>query len=170
MKVVGGVCTAAADLEQAIEIGACGDGSWSGAEAAIGSAMNRVTRLCRILLVLGVALAVVLALLPKPPHLPIDSLGDKFEHSLAFVVLSLLAAGGFPEARLARIGERLSFLGAMIEVAQSVPALHRDCDILDWATDTIAIVVTLLIVAIVRAQRRERGSQGAGDRLTTADG
>lgn len=119
---------------------------------------------------MGILLAVVLALLPQPPHLPIDSLGDKFEHSLAFVVLSLLAAGGFPDARLARIGERLSFLGAMIEVAQSIPFIHRDCDILDWATDTIAIIVTLLIVAAVRVQRRERGSQAAGDRLTTVDG
>lgn len=132
--------------------------------------MTSVTRICRVLLGLGILLAVVLALLPQPPHLPIDSLGDKFEHSLAFVVLSLLAAGGFPDARLARIGERLSFLGAMIEVAQSIPVLHRDCDVLDWATDTIAIIVTLLIVAAVRAQRRERGSQAAGDRLTTVDG
>lgn len=132
--------------------------------------MTSVTRICRVLLGLGILLAVVLALSPKPPHLPIDSLGDKFEHSLAFVVLTLLAAGGFPDARLARIGERLSFLGAMIEVAQSIPVLHRDCDILDWATDTIAITVTLLIVAVIRTQRRERGSQAAGDRLTAVDG
>jgi hypothetical protein len=132
--------------------------------------VTSVTRICRVLLGLGILLAVVLALLPQPPHLPIDSLGDKFEHSLAFVVLSLLAAGGFPDARLTRIGERLSFLGAMIEVAQSIPVLHRDCDILDWATDTIAIIVTLLIVAAVRAQRRGRGSQAAGDRLTRVDG
>lgn len=132
--------------------------------------MTSVTRICRVLLGLGILLAVVLALLPQPPHLPIDSLGDKFEHSLAFVVLSLLAAGGFPDVRLTRIGERLSFLGAMIEVAQSIPVLHRDCDILDWATDTIAIIVTLLIVAAVRAQKRGRGSQAAGDRLTMVDG
>lgn len=132
--------------------------------------MTSVTRICRVLLGLGILLAVVLALLPQPPHLPIDSLGDKFEHSLAFVVLSLLAAGGFPDVRLTRIGERLSFLGAMIEVAQSIPVLHRDCDILDWATDTIAIIVTLLIVAAIRAQKRGRGSQAAGDRLTMVDG
>jgi hypothetical protein len=47
----------------------------------------------------------------------------------------------------------LSFLGALIEVAQSIPALHRDCDILDWVADTVAITVALLIVAAVRKSR-----------------
>ena len=47
---------------------------------------------------------------------------------------------------LSRMGERLSFLGAMIEVTQSIPALHRDCDIMDWVIDTAAILVTLVAV------------------------
>jgi hypothetical protein len=52
----------------------------------------------------------------------------------------------FPRAQLSRIGERLSFLGALIEVLQAIPSLHRDCDIFDWMTDTAAIVVVLVIV------------------------
>lgn len=87
------------------------------------------------------AFATVMALLPKPPALPIDSFGDKFEHALAFGVLTLFAQIAFPRASRWRVAERLSFFGAMIELAQSVPALHRDCDIRDWIVDTIVVVI-----------------------------
>ncbi len=97
--------------------------------------------------------ALVMALLPHPPHLPIDSFGDKFEHSLAFTVMALLGVLAYPAMPLLRFGERLSFLGAMIEVLQSIPSLHRDCDIRDWIADTIAVAVTLGIVHLVRQRR-----------------
>jgi len=103
----------------------------------------------------ALAFALVMALLPHPPHLPIDSLGDKFEHSLAFGALALLGSSAYPAMPLPRLAERLSFLGAMIEVLQSIPALHRDCDILDWVADTIAIVVLLSIVHLVRRRRAQ---------------
>jgi VanZ family protein len=114
---------------------------------------------CRVLLLIAVAIAVTMALLPHPPHLPIDSLGDKVEHSLAFVVMTILAVAGYSETPLTRIGERLSFLGALIEVFQSIPALHRDCDVLDWITDTVAIIVVLLIVRLVRGRSPVRRVQ-----------
>lgn len=117
--------------------------------------MNR-TLLTRIALVAAIVFAVTMALLPKPPHLPIDQFGDKFGHMLAFATIALLAALSFPTARLFRIGERLSFLGAMIEVLQSIPALHRDCDIHDWIADTLAITVVLLIIWSVRRKRGAR--------------
>jgi hypothetical protein len=103
----------------------------------------------------------VMAWLPHPPHLPGD---DKLWHVLAFITLSLLASFAFPTAALARIGERLSFLGAVIEVVQSIPALHRDCDIMDWIADTIAVAATLAIIAWIRWLRgrgRRTGSIGA---------
>lgn len=117
--------------------------------------MNR-TVLLRIALVAAVVFAVTMALLPKPPHMPIDQYGDKFGHMLAFATMTLLAALSFPTARLFRIGERLSFLGAMIEVLQAIPSLHRDCDIRDWIADTLAITVVLLIVWIARRGRGAR--------------
>ena len=125
-------------------------------------AMSLNLTVYRALFALAVAIAVILALLPDPPYLPIDTLGDKFEHSLAFAVLALLAAGGFPKMRLALLGERLSFFGALIEVFQSIPALHRDCDVLDWATDTIAIAVTLLLVAVWRRRGVVRKTRAIG--------
>jgi len=99
--------------------------------------------------------ALVMALLPQPPHLAIDRLGDKFEHMLAFSVLAVLGSIAFPAMPLFRLGERLSFLGAMIEVLQSIPALHRDCDIRDWIADTIAVTVMLGLVYLARRRRAQ---------------
>ena len=101
----------------------------------------------------ALALAVTMALLPRPPVTPIDGFGDKFQHMLAFATMAGLAAFAFPRTPLLRIGERLSFVGALIEVCQSIPALGRDCDIRDWIADTLAIAVTLLVVAAFRRRR-----------------
>ncbi|MEO5866890.1 MAG: hypothetical protein ABIS14_16355 [Sphingomonas sp.] len=98
----------------------------------------------------AIATAVTMALLPHPPHVFLDRFGDKVEHSTAFAVIAWLSVLAYPNARLARIGERLSFLGALIEVAQSIPALHRDCDIFDWFADTGAIIAALLVAWVFR--------------------
>ncbi len=103
-----------------------------------------------ILFWLALAFAVTMALLPHPPHLPIDRFGDKFEHMLAFGTLTVLADLAFVSTPRLRIAERLSFLGALIEVTQSIPALHRDCDIRDWIADTAAILVVTGVVALWR--------------------
>ena len=103
---------------------------------------------------LALAVAVTMALLPHPPALPIDGFGDKFEHMLAFSTLTALGLLAFPRQPMLRLAERLSFVGALIEVCQSIPALHRDCDIRDWVADTLAI---LAVVAIAAAWRRARG-------------
>ncbi len=89
--------------------------------------------------------ATVLAIMPHPPELPTDAFGDKVNHILAFSVMAFLAAFGWPRAPRLRTVERLSFLGALIEVVQSIPALHRDCDIRDWIADTLAVILVTLI-------------------------
>ena len=116
--------------------------------------LDRHTSTLRILFVTALTFALVMAFIPHPPGVP--EVNDKAQHSLAFAVLSVLAAAGWPAAPLLRIGERLSFVGALIEVVQSIPALHRDCDILDWVTDTVAIAVTLLIVQALRRRAAAR--------------
>jgi hypothetical protein len=105
--------------------------------------MIRKRLIARILMWSAIFVAVTMALLPHPPALPIDRYGDKFEHATAFAVMSLLAAVAYPEVPLPRTAERLSFLGALIEVGQSIPALNRDCDIRDWFADTAAVLVVL---------------------------
>lgn len=98
--------------------------------------------------------AFVLAILPHPPHLPTDTLGDKFNHILAFSTMAALAAAAFPATPRLRVIERLSFLGALIEVVQSIPSLHRDCDIRDWVADTVAVVIVTGIAALIARRNR----------------
>ena len=119
----------------------------------------RFEQVARLLFWLALAGAVVLALMPQPPQLPTDRFGDKFNHMLAFATLAALAGLGWPRAEKLRVVERLSFLGALIEVAQAMPVLHRDCDIRDWAADTVAIVATTVLVA---ALTRRRGVAASG--------
>lgn len=105
---------------------------------------------------LAAAVAVVMALLPHPPELPSDRLGDKFHHILAFSVLAALALAAFPQASRWRIVERLSFLGALIEVTQSIPALGRDCDIRDWVADTLAVLVVVWLGSLLIGAARRK--------------
>ena len=115
----------------------------------------RVVALARAAFWLALIFAVVMAVLPRPPQLPIDRFGDKFAHMLAFATLAGLAMTGFgPEWRW-RIVERLSFLGAAIEVVQSIPALHRDCDVRDWMADTLAVLVVVAIMGLLIPRRAE---------------
>lgn len=115
--------------------------------------MPHVSRLFAPLFVLALAITLFMALDPQPPHLPIDRFGDKFEHSLAFVTLTVLATLAFPRVNRWRLVEHLSFFGAMIEVVQAIPSLHRDCDWKDWVADTIAIAVTTLAMRTIRPRR-----------------
>lgn len=96
--------------------------------------------------------ALTFAVMPHPPQ--IQGVGDKFEHMLAFGTLALLGSFGFPRQPKLRLGERLSFLGALVEVVQSIPALHRDCDIRDWIADTLAIAAVLVLLYLLRLPRR----------------
>ena len=100
----------------------------------------------------------VMAWLPHPPSVP-GNPNDKIQHIAAFACLSLLGATACPAFPLARLGERLSFLGAIIEVVQAIPALHRDCDIRDWIADTLAVIVVLSVFGAVRHSRLARSRQ-----------
>eukprot|EP01037_Dinobryon_pediforme_P017668 gene17668-17875_t len=111
---------------------------------------GRRHRAAQVLFWLALVFAVTMAVLPHPPHLPIDRFGDKFEHMLAFATLTLLGHFAFPALPRLRLAERLSFLGALIEVVQSIPSLHRDCDIRDWIADTIAILVMTGALRLLR--------------------
>jgi hypothetical protein len=96
--------------------------------------------------------ALTMAWVPHPPS--VAEIGDKFQHMAAFGTLSLLACAAYPKADLLRMGERLSFVGAMVEVVQSIPALRRDCDVMDWVADTAIIAAVVAVVALIRSQRK----------------
>jgi len=110
-------------------------------------------RLFRVAFWAALIFAVTMALLPKPPPV-MGEMGDKYQHMLAFACLTVLASLAYAKAPPLRIAERLSFVGALIEVLQSIPSLHRDCQIMDWVADTGAILVTLAIITFARRRWR----------------
>lgn len=86
--------------------------------------------------------AFVMAVLPHPPHVP-GSPSDKVQHIVAFATLGLLGVWAFPQTPMLRLLARLSLFGALIELIQAIPALHRDSDVIDWLADTIAAGLSL---------------------------
>jgi hypothetical protein len=106
-------------------------------------------RTARLLFWVALAFAVVMALLPHPPRMPTDRFGDKFNHMLAFSVLSALSVLAFPHISRWKIIWRLSIVGALIEVAQAIPFLHRDCDVRDWIADMLAVMVVMGVVTLI---------------------
>ena len=93
--------------------------------------------------------AFVMAVLPHPPQLPGEP-EDKVQHVLAFATLALLGGFAFERMRLVALLVRLSLFGALIEVVQAIPALHRDSDVVDWLADTIAAAAVLALIAYRR--------------------
>ena len=97
--------------------------------------------------------ALVMALLPHPPEVP-GNPSDKIQHALAFATLGLLGAFAYPRVSALRLIVGLSLFGALIEVAQGIPVLHRDSDVLDWLTDTIACAAVLVPVRLWLVRKR----------------
>ncbi len=109
----------------------------------------RLIRLAKALFWLALVFAFVMAVLPKPPKTPLDQLGDKVMHMIAFATLAGLAMAAFGREARWKILERLAFLGAVIEVIQSIPWLNRTCDVRDWLADVLAVVVAVLIAGFL---------------------
>jgi VanZ family protein len=101
----------------------------------------------------------VMAVLPHPPRLPGEP-SDKIQHIVAFATLTMLGSWAYSKTRPFKLLVGLSVFGALIEVVQAIPALHRDSDVVDWLADTIAVLVVL---ALVRALRRPAKGSPASD-------
>jgi VanZ family protein len=112
----------------------------------------RASRTARALFWAAACFAFVMAVLPQPPQLPGEP-SDKVQHIVAFASLALLGSFAYPRTSLVRLLVSLSLFGALIEVVQAIPALHRDSDVLDWLADTVAVIVVLLLVRWWRARR-----------------
>ena len=78
---------------------------------------------------------------------------DKAEHFSAFFALTLCSLAAFPKTRLLWIALALSGCGALIEVVQAIPFLHRDSDVKDWIADTAAVAAVISVVIVARLRR-----------------
>ena len=72
---------------------------------------------------------------------------------LAFATLGVLAACGFTERSPLGLFSALTVYGAAIELAQAIPVLHRDSDILDLLADIVAAGVALWLTRRIMAFR-----------------
>jgi len=86
-----------------------------------------------------------------PPQLAVQLVPwDKAEHFIAFYALTGLAAAAFPRRHVLIIAGSLSCFGALIEIVQGLPFVHRDKDVWDWVADTLAIAAALAPMLLVR--------------------
>ena len=98
--------------------------------------------------------ALVMALLPKPPQLP-GNPTDKVQHILAFATLTVLASAAYPRLRWWRILLGLAAFGALIEICQAIPMLHRGASLADWIADCAAVAAVLALrYALAGVSRR----------------
>ena len=117
----------------------------------------------RRLLFWGAALfAFVMAVLPHPPELP-GAPSDKIQHIAAFATLGVLAAWAYTQSPLLQLLAGLSLFGALIEIVQAIPVLHRDSDVIDWIADTAACGIVLAGAAWFRKRRTDRVDSRAAE-------
>ena len=112
----------------------------------------RASKSARAVFWTAACFAFVMAVVPHPPEVPGEP-NDKVQHIAAFATLALLGSFAYPATALVRLLAGLSLFGALIELVQAIPALHRDSDVLDWLADTAAVIVVLVIVRWWRARR-----------------
>lgn len=112
----------------------------------------RASPASRMLFWAAFTFALVMALLPHPPAVP-GNPNDKLQHITAFATLAVLGSFAYPATALLQLLLRLSLFGALIELLQAIPALHRDSDPFDWLADTVAAAVALLVVWLWRRRR-----------------
>ena len=94
-----------------------------------------------------VAGAVVLSLVPgqKLPH---TGVSDKFEHALAYALLTLWFTGVYPRSSYWRIGVGMLALGIAVEIAQYAMPFGRQMDVRDVVANALGIVLGLVVAMI----------------------
>ena len=107
---------------------------------------------------LAVIFAYVAAILPakEAPHV---STWDKLNHMAAFFTITFLGRVAYPRVKALPLFGLIAGFGALIEVSQAIPFIHRDAEWADWIADIVATVAGLLLAwpfAILADERRAR--------------
>ncbi len=91
--------------------------------------------------------AVIASLLPVK-KLPPTHMSDKFEHAIAYALLTLWFTGMYSRSSYVRIGLGMFVLGVAIEIAQGAMPFGRQMDVRDMIANTTGIVIGLVIAAL----------------------
>ena len=105
----------------------------------------RGSRAVKLIFWAAACFAFIMAVLPHPPQIPGEP-NDKVQHVIAFATLAALGTFAYFAAPITRLLIGLSLFGALIEVVQAIPMLHRDSDVMDWIADTTAVLVVVLLI------------------------
>ena len=80
-----------------------------------------------------------------PGHdLPSTGISDKWEHTIAYSVLTLWFVGIYRRSRYLRIAGALVVMGIVIELLQGAMNLGRQCDYRDVIANSSGVVVGML--------------------------
>jgi VanZ family protein len=96
---------------------------------------------------LFVALAIIASLIPGQ-KLPETHVSDKFEHSVAYALLTLWFTGIYPKTSYWKVGIGMFALGVAIEFAQGAMPFGRQADLRDVGANALGIVIGLLLALI----------------------
>lgn len=97
------------------------------------------------------ALLVILVVATMPSDEAPDPTGwDKANHALAFYVLTLLAALGYPHRSLVWIALMLCGFGVLIEGLQTIPMLGRSAEWDDLLADTAGVLIGIIPMVMER--------------------
>jgi VanZ family protein len=96
----------------------------------------------RAAFVLAIIISFTVSTLPGP-EAPRGLPWDKANHFGAFYVMMGLGAASRPGKNPWLTALVLWLFGGLIEVLQSIPAVHRDGDVMDWLADTLGILAVM---------------------------
>ncbi|MCB2080036.1 MAG: hypothetical protein KDE55_20360 [Novosphingobium sp.] len=98
--------------------------------------------------------ASILYLALAPGSLSFSLGNDTVDHTLAFIVLPLLAALAWPMVNHLTLWLALAVFGGSLELLQGGMAFGRDAAWTDWAVDLAAAAAMLVALRIMRRSRK----------------
>ncbi len=122
--------------------------------------------LWRLCLAASVAIILVLATTSHTDAVP-ASFGDKFNHLIAFLELTLLARLGWPRARPLLVAGLVLSFGLLLELLQA-PLPYRSFSLLDLVADAAGIALGLALAPIL-VNLASQGRRLPSSRQKTAD-
>jgi VanZ family protein len=96
---------------------------------------------------LFVVLATIASLVPGQ-KLPETHMGDKWQHSIGYALLTLWFTGMYSKGSYWKVGGAMFAFGVAIEIAQGLMPFGRQMDIRDVGANTIGIALGLAIALI----------------------
>ena len=96
------------------------------------------------------SLVAVVALALSPAEHSAPQLGDKLQHVMAFVVMTILAHLSYRRSRTWLVAGSMFLLGLAIEMAQAVPFIGRQSDPLDLMANGLGIAIATCLNSLHR--------------------